>query len=133
MGPPATASRHVAWALAAMLVAFPIAPLPARAQSGNGLYEPFPEAAVKERARRYVERLGDRTPTPGKRYSDSDLAAGVFVQGGHPLNVSPGPASMRAGGGGDDVATPLQIVLVALLLAGVTAALLAWRRREHAT
>ena len=30
----------------------------ASAQSGNGLYEPFPEAAVKKRAERYVGRLG---------------------------------------------------------------------------
>jgi hypothetical protein len=54
-------------------------PAAALAQHGNGLYEPFPKAAVKERAKRFIERL----PLPGAagkiRFSDEELARGVFV------------------------------------------------------
>ena len=50
--------------------------LGAAAQHGNGLYEPFPQAAVKKRAKRFVSRLA--IPL---RLDDKDLARGVFVTG----------------------------------------------------
>ncbi len=102
------------------------------AQSGNGLYEPFPEAAVKKRAQRYVERLGDRTPEAARRYSDAQLDAGVFVRPdprGPALrpreSESPGPATTRAGAGArSGVPVPIQLLLVALVLAIPAAALM---------
>ena len=45
-------------------------------QRRNGLYEPFPQAAVKKRAKRFVSRLA--IPL---RLDDKDLARGVFVTG----------------------------------------------------
>lgn len=123
MAPRLTVSRSAAVVLAALVVGNG-AP-GASAQSGNGLYEPFPEAAVKKRAQRYVERLGDRTPEAGRRYSDAELDAGVFVHPDprspalRPLDSeSPGPASTRAGGDtGSNVPLPIQLVLLAAALA----------------
>jgi len=126
----------------------------ALAQSGNGLYEPFPEAAVKKRAQRYVEGLRGRTAEPGRRYSDAELAAGAFVRAGPkaPTLVVPGadptragsdaprrdagPATARAGGqsgsgGGGDLALPWQLLLLSLALTA-PAALIVKRARTRA-
>lgn len=59
----------------ALLLALPAAP--AAAQHGNGLYEPFPKAAVRKRAKRFIERLP--VGAAGVRFSDRQLARGVFV------------------------------------------------------
>jgi hypothetical protein len=139
MAPCTTASRRAALALSLLATGF-AGPAPgAAAQSGNGLYEPFPEAAVKKRAQRYVERLGDRNPEAGRRYSDAELAAGVFVRPdrqGDGLSASGGgsprgAASARAGGGGAEMALPLQLLLLAAALA-LPAAAFANRARSCA-
>jgi hypothetical protein len=106
----------------------------APAQSGNGLYEPFPEAAVKKRAQRYVERLGDRTPGAGRRFSDAQLARGVFVSGGQQLAPAKrGEATARAGRREPaDVALPLQLLLLLAALALPTAALIRRGRAREA-
>ena len=118
------AARHVAvWAGAALVVA--LAPT-AYAQSGNGLYEPFPKAAVDKRAKRFVERLrlGEAV-----RFSNAQLRRGVFV--GPKAGSAGGGASARAGveGGeqdGSGVPVAVQIVLIALAIAALP--LLAGRR-----
>src|SRR6185503_10430810 len=81
------------------------------AQSGNGLYEPFPKAAVEKRAKRFVERLrlGEEV-----RFSDGDVA------------------SARAGveSGDSDVPVVLQILLIALAIAALPL-LAGWRPRRR--
>lgn len=126
------------WLLVATVIVGVLPVAPAAAQSGNGLYEPFPEAAVKKRAQRYVDGLRGRTAEPERRYSDAELAAGTFVRAG-PAGPALKPAgaageargagaqsaSVRAGGGGTvNVALPLQLFLLVLALALPTAAIL---------
>ena len=111
--------------------------VPATAQSGTGLYEPFPEAAVKERAERYVERLSGRTPGGGPAPTEEQLAVGVFASPapGAPALVpaggrGPGAAGARAGvadSGG--LALPLQLLLAAVALLPIV--VLMRRAREN--
>ena len=119
-------------ALALLLASAALPLAPSHGQSGNGLYEPFPEAAVKKRAQRYVEGLSSRTAQPAPRYSDARLAAGTFVdpdgEPAAPLRPAVGAgrasATERAGGGatGTEPALALQLGLIALVLAGIWAA-----------
>ena len=124
--------------LVALLVATAAArPATAPAQHGNGLYEPFPRAAVLERAKRFVE--GFRSPGAAERlrFSDAQLARGAFVEprvtglpkAGGLGRTAAGAASARAGvdeGGGSWLAPGVWITLV--LIAVVTFAVLAGRR-----
>ena len=83
----------------------------AHAQNGNGLYEPFPKAAVEKRAKRFVERLrlGEDV-----RFSDGELDRGTFVD---PREMSARGGSASARGG---------VLLIALAIAALP--LLAGRR-----
>lgn len=118
------AARGLAVLASAALV-LALAPT-AVAQSGNGLYEPFPKAAVDKRAKRFVERLrlGEEV-----RFSKDELNRGVFVgpRGG---TQSFGGASARAGvergDQGSGVPVVVQVLLVALAIAALP--LLAGRR-----
>jgi hypothetical protein len=96
----------------------------ASAQGGNGLYEPFPKAAVEKRAKRFVERLrfGE-----SMRFSHAELERGMFI-GPRGEGVRGGSASARAGveGGKSDVPLAAQILLIALAIAALP--LLAGRR-----
>lgn len=150
MGPHITARRLAARLLpVALVAAAALTAQSAVAQSGNGLYEPFPEAAVKKRAQRYVEGLRGRTSEPERRYSDAELAAGAFVRAGPdgpslaPAGAAPsgphtaaGPASARAGaaraGPGGDLALPWQLLLLALALTAPVALLKRERKRAAA-
>jgi hypothetical protein len=108
-------------ASAALVLA--LAPI-AHAQGGNGLYEPFPKAAVEKRAKRFVERLrfGEAT-----RFSDAELKRGTFVDP-RAKPAGRGVASARAGVEGDknDVPLAAQVLLIALAIAALP--LLAGRR-----
>ncbi len=76
ISPMARLTRSTVALLVAALAASAALPAVASAQHGNGLYEPFPEAAVRERAKRFVERL----PLPAAvRLGDEQLERGVFV------------------------------------------------------
>ena len=94
------------------------------AQSGNGLYEPFPKAAVEKRAKRFVDRLRFGEPL---RFSQKQLERGVFVGPAAP-SAPRGQASARAGvgQGKSDVPLAAQILLIALAIAALP--LLAGRR-----
>jgi hypothetical protein len=100
----------------------------ASAQTGNGLYEPFPKAAVEKRAKRFVERLqlGEEV-----RFSDAELERGTFV-GRTASNVGGGEASARAGVRGSESGVPvaLQVVLIALAIAALPL-LAGWRPRRR--
>jgi hypothetical protein len=114
-------ARRVVVPVTALVVA--LAPN-ASAQGGNGLYEPFPKAAVEKRAKRFVERLrvGEAV-----RFSDAELDRGVFVNPGRQRPGS-GAASARAGAASESSGIPA-IAQVALLALAVTALpLLAARR-----
>ncbi len=119
MGWPA---RPLAALVTAALV-LAIAP-PVSAQSGNGLYEPFPKAAVEKRAKRFVDRLRFGEPL---RFSQKQLERGVFV-GPAAQRPPRGDASARAGvgQGKSDVPLAAQILLIALAIAALP--LLAGRR-----
>jgi hypothetical protein len=110
---------------AALLLA--LAPI-ASAQSGDGLYEPFPKAAVEKRAKRFVERLrlGEEV-----RFSDGELSRGTFVD---PTAAAArgGGASARAGvdAGDSDVPVILQVLLIALAIAALPL-LAGWRPRRR--
>ena len=95
------------------------------AQSGNGLYEPFPKAAVEKRAKRFVDRLRFGEPL---RFSDTQLEQGVFVGAEAAQGATRGEASARAGVGRGESDVPLaaQILLIALAIAALP--LLAGRR-----
>jgi hypothetical protein len=116
------------------LAAPPLAFGPAAfAQTGNGLYEPFPKAAVEKRAKRFVDQLRFQEPV---RFSNAQLERGAFVdaravQIDEPLSESAarGEASARARadrGDADGVPLPAQVLLLALATAAL--ALLAGRR-----
>jgi hypothetical protein len=96
----------------------------ASAQGGNGLYEPFPKAAVEKRAKRFIERLrfGE-----SMRFSDAELERGTFLDP-RAAGVRDGSASARAGseGGTSDVPLAAQVLLIALAIAALP--LLAGRR-----
>src|SRR5688572_3926470 len=111
-----------ALAMAALVLA--LAPA-VSAQSGNGLYEPFPKAAVEKRAKRFVDRLRFGEPL---RFSDAQLERGVFVDAQAARNATRGEASARAGVGRGETDVPLaaQILLIALAIAALP--LLAGRR-----
>jgi hypothetical protein len=115
------AARGLAVLVGAALV-LALAPA-AGAQSGNGLYEPFPKAAVEKRAKRFVERLrlGETV-----RFSNSELDRGVFVA--PKAGTVRGEASARAGIEDSDSGVPvvLQILLIVLAIAALP--LLAGRR-----
>jgi hypothetical protein len=98
------------------------------AQSGNGLYEPFPKAAVEKRAKRFVDRLRFGEPL---RFSDAQLDRGVFVGAPAAQSATSGDASARAGVGDGEGGVPLvaQILLIALAIAALP--LLAGRRRRR--
>ena len=117
------AARPLAALVAAALV---LALAPAvSAQSGNGLYEPFPKAAVEKRAKRFVDRLRFSEPV---RFSDAQLERGLFVGAGAAQSGARGEASARAGVGDGEAGVPLaaQILLIALAIAALP--LLAGRR-----
>jgi hypothetical protein len=113
--------------LAALVTAaFLLALAPAvSAQSGNGLYEPFPKAAVEKRAKRFVDRLRFGEPL---RFSDAQLDQGVFVGAPAAQSAPSGDASARAGVRDGEGGVPLvaQILLIALAIAALP--LLAGRR-----
>jgi len=110
---------------AALVLAF--APT-ASAQSGNGLYEPFPKAAVEKRAKRFVERLrlGEEV-----RFSDAELERGTFVDPKARALRGDG-ASARAGVESGDSGVPvvLQVLLIALAIAALPL-LAGWRPRRR--
>jgi hypothetical protein len=110
--------------LAATALVLALAP-GASAQTGNGLYEPFPKAAVEKRAKRFVDRLRFGEPV---RFSDAQLERGVFVGADAGQRDTRGEASARAGvrDGKADVPLAAQIVLIALAIAALP--LLAGRR-----
>jgi hypothetical protein len=120
------AARGLALLAGAALV-LAIAPT-ASAQSGNGLYEPFPKAAVEKRAKRFVERLrlGEEI-----RFSYAELERGTFV-GPRAASVRAGGASARAGvdSGDSDVPVVLQVLLIALAIAALPL-LAGWRPRRR--
>jgi hypothetical protein len=104
--------------LVAALAASGALPSAASAQHGNGLYEPFPEAAVRERAKRFVEGLAFPAAAAKVRLGEGELARGVFVDPG--LTPSrPGTASERAGagdGGGSSLSPLTQVALMLLVV-----------------
>jgi hypothetical protein len=126
--PMARLRRSTAGLLVAALAAIAVLPAAASGQNGNGLYEPFPEAAIQERAQRFVERL----PLPeAARLSDEQLERGVYVDP-RLAPSSQGPASARAGvgnDGGSDLSPVTQVAL--LLLAVVALSVLAGRRLKR--
>ena len=137
MAPRTTASRSAALLVTTLALAAGLPAGTASGQSGSGLYEPFPEAAVKKRAQRYIESLGERTADPHRRFSDAQLDAGVFVGPGvipPGLTLSGertrGAASARAAGGGSDVGLWLQLLLATA--AALPAAALVSRKRVGA-
>jgi hypothetical protein len=119
----ARAARPLAVLAAAALI---LALAPAvSAQSGNGLYEPFPKAAVEKRAQRFVDGLRFGEPI---RFSDAELERGVFVDAQAAQGATRGEASARAGVREEEGDVPLaaQIALIALAIAALP--LLAGRR-----
>jgi hypothetical protein len=123
-------TRSTVALLVAALVASAVLPTVASAQHGNGLYEPFPKADARKRAKRFVERL-PLPPAVKVRLGDEQLARGVFLDPPRPAPPGPGPASARAGlgdgdNGGSSVSPLTQIAL--LLLAVVALPVVAGRR-----
>ena len=120
------AARGLALLASAALV-LALAPA-ASAQSGNGLYEPFPKAAVEKRAKRFVERLrlGEEV-----RFSSAELDRGTFV-GPNAATAGEGHASARAGvdDSGADVPVVVQVLLIALAIAALPL-LVGWRPRRR--
>ena len=117
-------------ATAAALLALPLLPATALAQGGNGLYEPFPKAAVEKRAKRFVQRLDSPV-----RFSERDLDEGTFVDPGAigiERGLAPaatlGGASERAGTAGDGSSVPVVLQLLLVALCAISLPLIAGRR-----
>jgi hypothetical protein len=113
--------KRLVIALASVLLCLALA-APAMAAAGNGLYEPFPAAASKARAKRFLSQLpGAGGQVEPVSVSDRDLQRGVVVDrrvlGAVPARA--GLASGRATGGsfGPSFGWPLAIVLAGLAVA----------------
>jgi hypothetical protein len=123
--------RRPATIIVALLGAALALPSAAGAQSGNGLYEPFPKAAVEKRAKRFVERLRFSEPV---RFTDAQLERGSFVDprsvglGEGLATAGNGAASERAGVGRDGVGIPLGLQIALAMIAVLSLPLLAGRR-----
>ena len=121
----ARAGRACARATALALVLALAWTLPASAQTGSGLYEPFPEPAARSQAQDYLEQLLLR-PVSAKELED-----GRFLGGLPEAPPAARRASERAGAGPSNVTwllLPAAVVGAAMLLAG--AALSASARRS---
>jgi hypothetical protein len=108
--------------LASFLLCLAVA-APAMAETGNGLYEPFPAAASKARAKRFLSQLpGLGGQVEPLSVTDRELQRGVIVDR-TALGASvpaDGLASARARGSagfGPSFGWPLAIVLFGLALA----------------
>lgn len=116
--------RTVLWLMAAVLAAATIGPAPTRAESGTGLYAPFPSPSGGAWAQRFVGELGVRTDRAA-------LDRGVALHG---LRDTPAPhtaaASTRAGTTGDHPTTAL-LTGAALALVVTAASAIAVRRRAR--
>src|SRR4051794_4915077 len=106
---------------------------PARAQSANGVYEPFPDQASNQRAQRFVERLAGREPARGG-VTARDLRQGLWLtrERRPAARAGAGAPSARADGSAGDHPSLGWIVELALLLAlvSVPLVLVAGRRRR---
>ena len=112
--------RSTAALLVAALAAGAALPAVASAQHGNGLYEPFPQAAMRERAKRFVHRLPLPPAAAKAHLGDEELARGMFLDPGLPPS-GPGSASARAGAGDDGGSSLSPLTQIALLLLAVVA------------
>jgi hypothetical protein len=106
------------------LVVTALAP-PAHGQSGNGLYEPFPEANSRERAEHFVDGLRTARGS-GLDLSRAELEGGVLVDNGtgrkQPAPALDLAASRRAAGGsglGAVIPWAAALALLALLAAAL--------------
>ena len=90
-----------------------IAAAPAAAESGNGLYEPFPSSQQAPSARSYYARLGLHVTT-------EQLRAGVFRDG---FAAAPGDRAAGDRGGLGDPGLGLGALLGALGAAAIVVAL----------
>jgi hypothetical protein len=120
----------------AVLLACATCAAPAAAETGNGLYEPFPSGVSKVRAKRFFKRLPPQARELVGPVSERVLEHGLFVASTRgvvtpapgaasaragAVTPAPGTASARAGGApGPDssLGWPLQLVLVLVPLAG---------------
>ncbi len=108
-------------ALLALVCVAALALPQAASASGNGLYEPFPEAAVKERAERYVERLRGRIPARQPRFSEAQLTRGTFVRADRSLPALAPVGAAATGRSGGDAEDGMPVALQVLLLLAVLA------------
>lgn len=73
-------------------------PVVAAADESRGLYEPFPAAASKARAKHYIARLGPGVDGRSVETSDEALERGVYLADvPYRSAAAAGPASQRAG------------------------------------
>lgn len=94
--------------------------LPASAQTGSGLYEPFPEPAARSQAQDYLEEILLRP------VSVQELDDGRFIGALTAARPTARPASERAGMAGARVT--LLDLPAAILLAAIVLAVAAMRR-----
>src|SRR4051794_21747807 len=106
---------------------------PARAQSANGVYEPFPDQASNQRAQRFVERLAGRDPAL-RGLTARELRQGLWLTSelGRAVGGGAETPSTRADGTAGDHPSVGWVVELALLLAvvSVPVVLVAGRRRR---
>jgi hypothetical protein len=97
------------------LAASAVLAAPARAQTGNGLYEPFPTPTSDTVARAFVDRLGGGGVAG---VTTDDLRRGLLVERGSLSALPAGPASARGGQAGSSFSPslgwPLGLALLAL-------------------
>jgi hypothetical protein len=113
--------RRYTACLIALLVLL-LAAVPARAQTGTGLYKPFPNGDSRERVvKYYFDRLGPEGRRAVDPLSAKQIAAGAFVRGARPATTQ--AASVRGGEtsrGGP--AWPLQLLLLTVPVGAVLVA-----------
>lgn len=96
-----------------------IAAAPARAQSANGVYEPFPDQASNQRAQRFVERLAGREPAL-QGVTARDLRDGLWLTSTRGSTAGSASPSTRADGSSGEDPSLGWIVEVALVLAALS-------------
>jgi hypothetical protein len=100
--------------LAALFIV--LAATPAQAQSGGGLYEPFPAPAPRSEVRRFIAALPGLDARFANRISNHDLSHGRFLGALRGQAAGAGAATARAETGSDALGALAGTAIVALAL-----------------
>ncbi len=108
-------------ALALAVLSIALTAAPAQAQTGGGLYEPFPTPAPESQVKRYIARLPGSSARSAEQTSDRDLREGKFLGRSLPASAGAGQATSRAESGADVAGALAGLAVIALVIGSALA------------